>query len=293
MLDFKNITKIVTHGGAAHRDDFLSVSFVLAMCAEADNTPIVVRRDPTQEEITDKNVVVIDVGGVHDPSYSNFDHHQFERDYDPMCSITLILTEFGIYTQAFRGFRWLDSTEKFDSKGPYYVANEINVNWSDISDLTFSPIEEAILFMFSKLDNDDASSYNFMISSMTQIGALLIRNLEMFTERWQILKNEAECVNINGHQIVLSRGISGTDDPTYALNTFVSEKYPDAIATVTNDDRGEGLCLYRLNDSDKIDFFKLDGHKAVLFAHKNGFVAKTKHQMNLEELTELFNISFA
>ena len=83
----------------------------------------------------------------------------------------------------------------------------------------------------------------------------------------------------------------GDDDPSFALNAFVEEKHPSAIATVTLDDRGNGMCLFRLNDSPKIDFSQVENDNHVLFAHKNGFVAKTHNVLDEQELTELFRKS--
>jgi len=291
MINFKNIEKIVTHSGHAHRDDFLSVCFTLAMCKEENNLPILQRRDPTDADLNNPNVVVLDIGEQHNPQLSNFDHHQFDRDAEPCCALSLLLKDMTIYKEAHRGFRWLSVSEKFDSKGPYFVANEIGIDWSKISDATYSPIEEVILHQFSKFT--ELNSENSVYALMTEIGSSLIQNLEMFTQRWNLLETQTESTIINNNEIVLARGIPGDQDPTFALNSFVSEKYPNAIATVTNDDRGDGLCFYRLNDSNKIDFSKLENHKFVLFAHKNGFVAKTKTPLNLQEITELFNLSFA
>ena len=62
MINFNNVNKIVTHAGHAHRDDFLSVCFTLALCAEYNNEPVVERRNPTEEELNDADVVVLDVG---------------------------------------------------------------------------------------------------------------------------------------------------------------------------------------------------------------------------------------
>ena len=61
MINFKNIEKIVTHSGHAHRDDFLSVCFTLAMCKEENNLPILQRRDPTDADLNNPNVVVLDI----------------------------------------------------------------------------------------------------------------------------------------------------------------------------------------------------------------------------------------
>ena len=47
---------------------------------------------------------------------SNFDHHQFNRNDEPACALTLLLKGIDIYEEANLGFRWLNVTEKFDSK---------------------------------------------------------------------------------------------------------------------------------------------------------------------------------
>ena len=40
MINFNNVNRIITHAGHAHRDDFLSVCFTLALCAEYNNEPV-------------------------------------------------------------------------------------------------------------------------------------------------------------------------------------------------------------------------------------------------------------
>jgi len=58
-----DITKIVTHPGGAHKDEFLACSVMI----HHHSVPIF-RREPTAEDIADPSVCVIDVGGEHDPS---------------------------------------------------------------------------------------------------------------------------------------------------------------------------------------------------------------------------------
>ena len=289
MIDFKNVEKIIVHPGGAHRDDFLFVCFVLAMCAEHDNVPSVHRRDPTEEELNNPNVVVGDVGERHEPKLSNFDHHQFERDHAPVCALTLLLEDMTIYEEATRGFRWLDSTEKFDSKGPFFVANEIGVEWNKISDVTFSPIEEAVLHMFSTHYSHERDE--MMLTLMTAIGSELLKTLELFTKRWEELSKTTIRCKALGNEVVFSVEIQGDEDPAFALSAYVDEKHPNAVVTVTNDDRGDGLCLFRLNDSPKIDFSQIENDERVLFAHKNGFVAKTHKKISTEEVIDLIEKS--
>jgi hypothetical protein len=287
MIDFRKVGKIIVHPGHAHRDDFLFVCFTLAMCKEHGVVPVVHRRDPTQEELDNPYVVVGDVGERHEPELSNFDHHQFERDHAPACALTLLLEDMTIYDESLRGFRWLDSTEKFDSKGPFFVANEIGIEWNKISAVTFSPIEEVVLHMFSKLTEVNET----MSELMTSVGSELLNTLEMFTGRWQQLSDSITTSLVYGNEVVFSLGILGDNDPTFALNAYVAENYPNAVATITHDDRGEGLCLFRLNDSPKIDFSLIENDERVLFAHKNGFVAKTHKKLSDEEVINLIEKS--
>lgn len=287
MIDFRKVGKIIVHPGHAHRDDFLFVCFVLAVCKEHGVVPVVHRRNPTQEELGNPYVVVGDVGERHEPELSNFDHHQFDRDHAPACALTLLLEDMTIYDESLRGFRWLDSTEKFDSKGPFFVANEIGIEWNKISDATFSPIEEVILHMFSKLTEVNET----MIELMTSIGSELFKTLELFTGRWQQLSDSITTSLVYGNEVVFSLGILGDNDPTFALNAYVAENYPNAVATITHDDRGDGYCLFRLNDSPKIDFSKIESDERILFAHKNGFVAKTHDKLESTDILELLEKS--
>jgi hypothetical protein len=290
MIDFRKVGKIVVHPGGGHRDDFLFVCFVLAMCKEHQGVvPSVHRRDPTEEELRNPYVVVGDVGERHEPELSNFDHHQFDRDHAPTCALTLLLKDMTIYEEATRGFRWLDSTEKFDSKGPFFVANEIGVEWNKISDVTFSPIEEAVIHMFSTHHSHERDE--MMLTLMTAIGSELLKTLELFTNRWQELSKTTIRCKAFGNEVVLSVDIKGDEDPAFALNAYVNEVYPNAVVTVTNDDRGDGLCLFRLNDSPKIDFSLIENDERVLFAHKNGFVAKTHKKLSSEEVIDLIEKS--
>ena len=76
--------KIITHPGSAHKDDFMSVSVLLATLGDAD----VFRCEPTNEDLADLNTYVVDVGMGHAPERCNFDHHQ---DQALPCAFHLIM----------------------------------------------------------------------------------------------------------------------------------------------------------------------------------------------------------
>ena len=106
---------IVTHPGHAHRDEFISCCLLIV----SGIAKIIVRRDPTKEDLNNPDVIVLDQGGRHEPEKLNFDHHQLPRDAAPTCSITLVLSYLGIdVEQARQIWGWLEFSELLDSKGP-------------------------------------------------------------------------------------------------------------------------------------------------------------------------------
>ena len=66
---------------------------------------------------------MVDIGHQHDPELNNYDHHQFARDSDPSCALSLVLQKFGIYEDAKEFCSWLETTEWFDCRGPNDTPN--------------------------------------------------------------------------------------------------------------------------------------------------------------------------
>ena len=70
------MTKIITHSGSFHSDELFAIGLIkLYFDSELE---IIRTRDRAilDEAIKNPDVWVIDVGGVYDPEYRNFDHHQ-------------------------------------------------------------------------------------------------------------------------------------------------------------------------------------------------------------------------
>lgn len=80
------------------------------------------------------------------------------------------------------------------------------------------------------------------------------------------------------------------EEPTRGLEIYCRQLESEPQVIITQDDRGDGLCLFRRNDCPRIDFFKVVEHPDVVFAHKGGFVAKTKTR-NLDEAINLIRLS--
>ena len=71
-----NTRVIITHPGIFHADDVCSVAFLRLLGVTAP----VERRVPSAADLEDPTVLVLDIGGRHEPSLLNFDHHQFTHE---------------------------------------------------------------------------------------------------------------------------------------------------------------------------------------------------------------------
>ena len=61
----KEKTLIITHPGSAHFDEVTAISFILAV--HSDTAFRVERREPSEEELADPGIWVVDVGDRYEP----------------------------------------------------------------------------------------------------------------------------------------------------------------------------------------------------------------------------------
>ncbi len=268
------IHTILTHPGGAHKDDLLAVCVLIAK----HGAPVV-RRDPSAEEIEDPGVAVVDVGGVHDPDRSNFDHHHFDRDHPPTCALSLVLDAFGLYEDALHFCDWLEPAEWFDSRGPNKTADWLGVPRRAISQLN-SPIDITLLRRFAAKSELDAGDpiYDYMrlvgedLLEYLRVARERIDFVEEHSERWSI-PHGAETIEA----VFLPRTDPPSDEPSTAVGNFIRAKgLSDTIAAVVYPDRrGEGFGIGRYEDHPKLDFSRVEAEPDVRFAHKSGFMCKT------------------
>lgn len=275
--DFHTVRTIVTHPGQAHRDDFMSVCVALALSPVAP----VFRREPDTVDLGDPQTIVIDVGRRYEPAGMNFDHHQFERDHEPVCALTLILDRLGILKQARKALAWLEFTEMIDSKGPLVTST-----WLSMTDTalhtTLSPVETHVLSSFQQFSQIVPGQFGGLHELMGSIGHNLLAYISRFHERYEKLSKfvVVRRIELEGKQfltIVDASFLTRTEEPTLALERWVIDNLPTAAVTITEDDRGDGKSLYRRNDHPRVDFSRLEGKPGIVFAHKNGFIAKTAY----------------
>lgn len=266
---------IVTHPGQAHRDEFIACC-MLVFLFSADHTVEIVRRDPTEADLADESVFVIDVGDQLNPHLNNYDHHQLSRDSSPVCSVSLVLEHvFNQLESAREALSWLRYTEWLDSKGPIQACKEFGLPLDSF--FVVSPIEDVILSIFGELSVIDDDAPFDLLHLMDTMGGRWIKRINDHTARIKLLEENAKVVSVDDIVCLDVRFIDPSQSPVFALEDYTKKNLPDVAVVISRDDRGPGLSLYRRNDDPRINFGLLCGNPEVLFVHANGFIAKTLH----------------
>lgn len=274
---------IVTHPGSAHKDDFL------ACCLLLSRHPVpIYRREPVPVDLDDPEVLVVDVGGEHRPERGNFDHHQFPAEHPPVCSLSLVLQDFGVYEDARRFCEWLEPTEWFDSRGPFATADWLGVDRSVVSRLV-SPVDITLLRRFAQ--RREIAPGDPVWEVMRMVGEDLLMFLRTLRERLDHVAAHARVLDVGGGDGVLKvlfmpRTDPMPDDPSSGLARYAEQLGEKIDALIYPDRRGPGFGLSRHEDSPRLDFTRVGGEPDVHFAHARGFVAKTS-ATEIDRLVEL------
>ncbi|MDE0595498.1 MAG: MYG1 family protein [Roseibacillus sp.] len=281
-----SIDLILTHPGGAHKDDFLACCLLVSK----HGAPIE-RREPEPGDLDNLAALVVDVGGEHAPERGNFDHHQFPRDHEPICALSLVLMHLGLYDDAKMFCDWLEPAEWFDTRGANGTAKWLGVERDIISKLN-SPIDVSLLRRFAQASR--LQSGDLLYEVMRWVGEDLIGYLETLRERLTYIAQHGELMELQAADgesfkvMFMPRTDPLPDEPSMGLGRYLdsigeSEK---VAGLVYPDRRGSGYGLSRHNDHPRLEFTRIDGEDDVHFAHARGFVAKTS-ATEKERLKEL------
>lgn len=284
------IQLIVTHPGGAHKDDFLACAVFLAR-----NPAAIERRDPTDVELQDTKVAVIDVGGEHAPERNNYDHHQFPRDHVPTCALSLVLQLLDLYEDARAFCDWLEMAEWLDCRGANGTARQFGFE-RDLLGQLLSPVDVTLLRRFAQSTRVEPGETLWEV--MRWIGADLLEYIESMHARMVAIEKDAqfwefehagEAVRV----LFLEKKEDMSEDSGMGLGRYIQQLTdgPPVIGTIVPDRRGEGYGLSRHNDDARLDFTAIEEEPDVHFAHKSGFLAKTS-ATDLERVRELFAQGF-
>ncbi len=269
-----NIKQIVTHPGGAHKDEFIACSLLVSLY----NVPIY-RREPSAEDLADKETCVVDIGGEHSPENRNFDHHQFPRDYPPCCSISLILQHLGVYDDAKAFCDWLEPAEWFDTRGPGVTAKWLGVERDAMAKLN-SPIDITLLRRFAK--HDELAAGNPIYEVMKMVGEDMLDYVQNLRQKLDYIESHCEHWEIPaGNEtikaIFLPRTEPLADEPSMGLGRYIlSRQLENEVAAIIYPDRrAGGYGIARFNDHPQMDFNAISDEEDVHFVHNSGFLAKT------------------
>jgi hypothetical protein len=287
---------IVTHPGGAHKDDFLACSVL----AHLHGVPIQ-RREPTDSDLANSATCVVDVGGVHDADSNNFDHHQFPRDAPPLCALSLVLQDIGIYEDALSFCAWLRPAEWLDTRGPNEAAKLMGIPRKALNDLN-SPIDVTLLNRFAS--EAELTSTDALYQVMCMVGEDIVNYVRSLRQRLDFLKQHCQwwTVEVDDPSMESSEPIRAlfleqadeiVQDPSFGLHAFIAEqqKENEVDALVYPDRRGSGYGLTRYEDSPRLNFSQIENQEDVRFAHKRGFIAKVE-ATDPARLKELLRLGF-
>ncbi len=265
------IREIVVHPGGAHKDDFLACSLLIAQY------PVTIfRREPTDADLADSSVCVVDVGGDWNEDLMNFDHHQFPRDSEPLCAISLVLKHFGLYEDAQKFCDWLEVAEWFDTRGPVDTGKWLGIERETLSKLN-SPIDITLLRRFAGGTEHHAGEPIWEVMKM--VGEDLHQYLTGMKAKLEEVARLCEWWDMGfGKKVLFMPRVEPlSDDASSGMGRFVkdSEFAEETVGLVYPDRRGSGYGMSRFNDDKRLEFTNVGEEDDVHFAHAKGFIAKT------------------
>jgi len=267
--------KIITHPGSAHKDDFMSASVLLATLGSA----VIERREATAADIADPNTFVIDVGMVYEPAQHNFDHHQ---DSTLPCAFHLVMKHLGYHEAAEIVFGWYGHMSMMDVRGPYKTAEQLGVDTS-ILFAASSPIDGYILSCFSRLNQ--ISDQDSLYGLMQDFGKDMIAMIDQKMTRLELLKRETLVLPVRQFKAIFSRI---DENPKLSMELYLNHlNDPQVVMSITPSVRGAGWELLRLKDNFMVDFRTIASEEEIRFVHGNGFVAKTRSLIPVDDVVAL------
>lgn len=264
------ISSIVTHPGGAHKDDFLACAVLLTQAPVA-----IERRDPTETDLADATIAVLDIGHQHNPELHNFDHHQLPRDHVPTCALSLVLQHLGIYEDSREFCSWLEVAEWFDCRGPNDTAEWLGMDRETLGKLN-SPLDITILRRFASQTEHKPGEPIWEI--MRMIGQDLVDYVTGLRARLDFVAEHAEVWEFDNFKaLFMPRTEPMPDEASAGLGGHVMALglEEEVLALIYPDSRGTGYGMRRFNDDARMEFTQLDDEADVHFTHARGFIAKT------------------
>ena len=255
---------IITHPGSAHFDEVTAISLILAEYGDTEFR--IERRQPTPAELDDPAVWVVDIGDRHQPEKRNFDHHQ---DRDCPAAFVLLAEYLGLL-ETLSVMPWWDFKDEVDRFGP--VNSSLKYHAGD--DLVNrSPVESWLTASF-------AAGPQACLPLLKTFGSHIIEGARRLKSQIDFWKTSTRLV-IAGVPAMI-----GETRESAGIEEFrrLDSSPPDIVISLDRRDAGWRLFRY---DGAPVDFTRIAGRPEIAFAHKSGFMAKTKERLEIDALIAL------
>ena len=255
---------IITHPGSAHFDEVTAVSMILAVYADTEFR--IERREPVPAELDDPDVWVVDIGDRHEPEKHNFDHHQ---SLGCPAAFVLVAEYLGL-VETMSVMPWWYFKDEVDRFGP--VKSSVKYHAGD--DLVNrNPVESWLVARF-------ASGPEACLPLLKTFGIHIIGEARMLKSQIDFWKTSSRLV-IAGVPAMI-----GETRESAGLEEFrrLDENPPDIVISLDRRDKGWRLFRY---DGTPVDFSLISDRPEIAFAHKSGFMAKTKERLGIDDLIAL------
>lgn len=255
---------IITHPGSAHFDEVTAVSLILATYADTEFR--IERREPLYAELDDPGVWVVDIGYRHEPEKHNFDHHQ---SLDCPAGFVLVAEYLGL-AETMSIMPWWNFKDEVDRFGP--VKSSVKYHAGD--DLVNrSPVESWLVDRF-------VSGPQTCLPLLKDFGVHIIEEARRLRSQISFWKTSPRLV-IAGVPAVIGETMESA-----GLEEFRRlEEDPPGIV-ISLDRRSQGWRLFHY-DGVPVDFSLISDCPEIAFAHKSGFMAKTKERLGIDDLVAL------
>ena len=260
---------IVVHGGLAHMDDIMSCAIAYAFGVPHD-APIE-RRNPTPDELDSDKVLVMDVGGVHDPARLDFDHHQRAATDEPKCAFRLLAEWLGADAELRVLCPWYTAWNYIDVCGTARTAAMFGAPVEALAGLVSNPLSDWVIRRFA----DDPTLRR-------KLSLTLSKELDLTRRCWRSMCPKIVERTIAGLRVADLTGCLA-EEVSRCSSAWARQHRPACLLMRVS--RGDGYSLLRWADDPRIDFSRCAGKPYTLFAHPGGFILKTRTlDVDLEEV---------
>lgn len=279
---------IITHTGRAHEDDTIAVAVALHLYPDAWMERVY---QPTPEQLADPSILVIDVGGSHDPSLGNYDHHQIELDRnDPEsndCAATLFFKQLykDNYDDILEIHAWLTPLAIRDNLGTRSLANWAGCHSvRTVLGMCTSPTAMFWTNMMSQV-NTRLNPGDIQHQMLRMLGDDIHGNTSKILHRLDLLENGAARIMTTRGATINIVNVPYEQEPALGLNIWLSRQkrkgrgnypkidltiYPSKVpGKISVHDPASGNARFQLRN--------LEGMEDIEFVHKGGFLAAFTH----------------